>query len=58
MKKETTDYKKELIQNLYQIQEFMRSGIFYIEEDYDILEGLNDNLYNSLSDAIKIIKNK
>jgi len=54
------DYRKEMIQNLYQIQEFMSCDIFDASpfEDEEKNEILNNDLYNSLTNAIKIIENK
>ena len=50
---------KELM-DLYKIQEYMLSEIFYVEEDIDSFEDIdeNDNMYNSLIKAISILENK
>ena len=50
---------KEL-KDLYKIQEYMLSEIFYVEEDIDSFEDIdeNDNMYNSLIKAISILENK
>ena len=50
---------KEL-KDLYKIQGYMLSEIFYVEEDIDSFEDIdeNDNMYNSLIKAISILENK
>ena len=50
--------KQEMLQNLYQIQEFMNSGIFeiQIEEDDDIDENINEDMQEALEKAIECIK--
>ena len=50
--------KKELLSNLYQIQEFMGSGIFevQVEEDDDIDENINEDLQEALDEAVECIE--
>ena len=52
--------KKEILQNLYQIQELMQCDIFYldIDEDDDINDAVNDTMFTALNKAIEIIENK
>ena len=50
--------KKELLQNLYQIQEFMGSGIFEVQvealEDIDI--NINEDMQEALEKAVECIE--
>ena len=50
--------KKELLQNLYQIQEFMESKIFniIIEEGDDIDENINEDMQEALDEAVECIE--
>ena len=53
--------KKELLQNLYQIQEFMGSGIFEVqvdEEDEDIDININEDMQEALEKAVKFIEER
>lgn len=49
--------KNKVIQNLYQIQEFIGSGLYEIPEDDEegCLDGINDELYKTCEKAVKII---
>ena len=51
--------KKEILQNLYQIQEFMGSGIFevQVEEDDDIDENINEDLQEALDEVVIVMEN-
>ena len=50
--------KQELLQNLYQIQEFMGSGIFevQVEEDDDIDININEDMQEALDEAVECIE--
>tara|TARA_R100000781_G_scaffold87441_1_gene53813 strand:+ start:265 stop:432 length:168 start_codon:yes stop_codon:yes gene_type:complete len=52
--------KKELLQNLYQIQEFMGSGIFEVQvyEDEDIDININEDMQEALEKAVKFIEER
>ena len=52
--------KKEILQNLYQIQELMQCDIFYldIDDDDDFNDDINDTMFTALNKAIEIIENK
>ena len=53
--------KKEMLNNLNQIHEFMLSGIFYVdvdEDDEDINQNINEDMYQALSIAISLLESK
>lgn len=50
--------KKEILQNLYQIQELMNSEIFKVEIDIVPNKNDNDKLNNDLLTALEIVTEK
>ena len=48
--------KKELLQNLYQIQEFMESGIFEVQVEED--DNINEDMQEALERAVIFIEKR
>lgn len=52
--------KKELLQNLYQIQEFMSSGIFevQVDEEEEVFKNINEDMQEALEKTIIFIEKR
>tara|TARA_Y100001938_G_scaffold65193_1_gene90691 strand:- start:2443 stop:2598 length:156 start_codon:yes stop_codon:yes gene_type:complete len=48
--------KEELLQNLYQIQEFMESGIFEVQVEED--DNINEDMQEALERAVIFIEKR